>query len=300
MTSPRHAEATALGRYYTHPVTQQRLISVTNVLSVGCAKPALVPWAAKIAAEYAIEHQGALMARSRTDRDGAIKDIKTQVTVARDKAADLGSAIHEAAEAHVLGRPAKWDTDITAEQVAPFLGQYEQFLRDFDVDLTRDIEASEMTVAHNEAGYAGTLDLLVWLNINADAETSRPFPCEPGERKLFLVDLKTSATRPAASVYGEYALQLAALRFARELWLPDGTVQRFNLPIAGCAVLNLRAKTYEFVPVPAWAAEREAFEGCLALAKWMHSTGKDISAGECRPVTPAGKVKPKRTRKAVA
>ena len=51
MTSPRHAESTAKGRYYTHPVTGQRLVSVTNAISVGMAKPALVPWAAKVTAE---------------------------------------------------------------------------------------------------------------------------------------------------------------------------------------------------------------------------------------------------------
>ena len=87
MTSPRHAESTAKGRYYTHPVTGQRLVSVTNAISVGMAKPALVPWAAKVTAEHVMDHLPAIVAGCRTDRDATLREIKAQVTVARDKAA---------------------------------------------------------------------------------------------------------------------------------------------------------------------------------------------------------------------
>jgi hypothetical protein len=302
MTNPRQAEATALGRYYTRPGEDAaNLISVTNVLSVGCAKPALVPWAAKIAAEYAIERQGALMAKSRTDRDGAIKDIKAQVTVARDKAADLGSRIHALAEAHVIGQQlAEQEGD---DQAKPFVAQYERFFADFDIDITRDIEAAELTVADPAQGWAGTLDLLVRLPLDGfvpGMATKRVD--EPEQRGLFVVDLKTSATRAATSVYGEYALQLTALRSATEAWLPDGSIIPMPRGIVGVAVLNLRARTYELVPLPSGDAERKAWQGCLALAKWMHGTGHDIAGGEYRPITPNGAAKPKRasTRKAAA
>ena len=297
MTSPRHAEATAQGRYYAHPISGQKLISVTNVLSVSCAKPALVPWAAKVTAEYAVEHLPQIMHRTflDDDRDGALRDIKGQVTVARDKAADLGSAIHAAAERHVLGQAPVEDE--YAEQVQPFVEQYLRFLDDFEVDLEQHVEATEATVAHPMLGYAGTLDVLVWLKLEQDHDgTTRA--TEGGERRLWLVDLKSSTTRPAGSVYGEYALQLAGLRWAKEIWLPDDTVQPLKLPIAGTAVLNLRAKTYELVPLPTWQRERDAFIACLTHALWAHSAGESITKGEYRPITPAGRAKPKRTRKA--
>lgn len=299
MTSPRAAEATSKGRYYRRPGADTAdLISVTNVLSVGCAKPALVPWAAKIAAEYAIEHQGQLMARSRTDRDGAIKAIKDQVTVARDKAADLGSRIHALAEAHVTGqRLASQDGD---DDASPYVAQYEKFLSDFDIDIDRDIEAAELTVADPGQGWAGTLDLLVRLPLDGFIDGKTKGVTSPNERGLFVVDLKTSATRPAASVYGEYALQLTALRFAREAWLPDGTIEPMPGGITGVAVLNLRRNTYELVPLPSGDAERRAWQGCLALAKWMHGPGSAINGGEYRPILPSGRPKPKRGKKEAA
>lgn len=297
MTNPRHAEATSHGRYYTHPTTGQQLISVTNALSVGCAKPALVPWAAKIAAEYAIENLPVLAHRLRTeDPETVRKDISRQVTVARDKAADMGSRIHALADARVLGVTLPHEDG--DDDCAPFVEQLLKFFTDFDIDITRDVEATELTVAHPGLGYAGTLDLLARLPLDGHITgTPTKVVTNPDDRPLWIVDYKSSTTRPAASIYGEYALQLAALRMAREAWLPDDTVTAMPKGIAGAAVLNLRRRTYELIPVPTGTAERDAFKGCLALAKWMHATGADINKGEHRPITPAGKPKPKQTRR---
>lgn len=298
MTSPRHAEATAQGRYYNHPQTGQQLISVTNALSVGCAKPALVPWAAKIVAEEAIEQLPILTHRLRTeDPETVRKDLSRSVTVARDKAADMGSRVHALAEAHVLGVDlACEDGD---EDCAPFVEQLLKFFTDFDVDLQRDVEATELTVAYPGLGYAGTLDLLVRLPLDGHIPgmpTNRVD--DPAKRGLWLIDYKSSATRAATSVYGEYALQLTALRRAREAWTPDGDIVAMPKGIVGTAVLNLRRRTYELIPLPSGDAEWNAFQGCLSIAKWMHSTGADVARGDHRPITPTGKAKPKRTRKA--
>lgn len=313
MTSPRHAEATALGRYYTHPVTAEALISVTNVLSVGCAKPALVPWAAKIVAEKSWDllprMVGALRARDcgagpKRDlachrcRDCLTRELKGEVTVARDKASDLGSRVHALAEAHVLGTTiAREDGDEIAEQ---YLGQYLKFLETFGVDLTTDVEAVEVTVANPRLGYAGTLDLIVRLALDGYLPGQPVKPLKGGEKSLWLVDLKSSETRPATSVYGEYALQLAGLRHATEVWLPDDTTTRMVPSIRGAAVLNLRRNAFELIPLPTGKAEFDAFSGSLALAKWMHTVGHDINGGEYRPITTSGATKPKRTTRKAA
>lgn len=267
MTSPRRAESTAKGRYYRHPVTAASMISVTNVISTCVAKPALVPWAAKIAATWAVEQWPALTARMRTDRDGVLADIKSQVTVARDKAADLGSRIHAAAEAHILGHQGIGDPE-----VAPYLEQYETFLTDWGIDLTQHVHAAELTVADPTRGYAGTLDLLIHLPLDGFIEGQVRY-VEPGAPwPLWVVDIKTSATRPRASGYDEYVLQLAALRYARETWLPDDTTAPMPR-IAGGAVLNLRKGSYALIPVDASPHAHRAFLAALDVAKWAHTRG---------------------------
>lgn len=314
MTSPRRAEATALGRYYSHPTTGEALISVTNVLSVGCAKPALVPWAAKVVAEGSWDLVPRMIAALRAKdcgagpkrdqacnacRDCLTRELKAQVTIARDKASDLGSRVHHLAEHHVLGAEVAPEEGDDIAQL--YLAQYLKFVQDWGIDLSRDIEAVEATVANPRLGYAGTLDLLVHLPVDGYIPGQAVKPNPDGKRSLWLVDLKTSETRAATSVYGEYALQLAALRYASEVWLPDDTTTAMVRGITGAAVLNLRRRTYELIPLPTGKAEFDAFQGSLTLAKWMHSTGHDIASGEHRPITPTGAAKPKRgatTRKA--
>jgi hypothetical protein len=287
VTSPKHAHDTNRGRYYEHPITGDRLVSVTNVLGTCVAKQALVPWAAKVAAEYAMTNLPSLVARTRThDREELRKEISRQVTVTRDKAADLGSRIHAHAEAHVLGKPIAHDPEVD-----PYVKQYLRFLDDFEINITQHIEAAEMTVADPDHGYAGTGDLLAWLRLDGYTQ-GKVKRLDGDERRLWLIDIKSSATRPATSGYPEYVLQLAALRFAREAWLPDDTVVPMPRPIVGAAVLNLRPKSYALIPVDASKTAHAAFLGALPLVKWLHAR-EDFE----RPITPTGAIKPKQIRK---
>jgi len=305
MTSPRHAESTAQGRYYTHPVTGQQLVSVTNILSVACAKPALIPWAVKVVVEKAWTVLPRMVAASRKQQDckptrpskdweacgtcwGCLnREVKGEHNVVRDKASDLGTRIHNLAEAHILHKPMPEDLE-----AAPYVGQYEAFLRDFDVDITKDIEATELTVANPALGYAGTLDLLVWLRLDGFIP-GQPVKVNPdGKRSLWLLDFKSSATRAAGSVYPEYALQLAGLRGASEMWLPDDSIVPMMRGITGAACLNLRQSTYALIPLPTGNAEFAAFKGGLVMTKWMHSG----PVNDARPIQPDGSTKPKATR----
>ena len=318
MTSPRHAANTDHGRYYTHPTTGEILVSVTNVLDTGMGKPALVPWAAKVVAEHTWDRLPAMTAslltrhcsptrvadECGTCRPCLTKALKRQVTIVRDTAADLGSRVHALAEAHVTGQQIAPIPDLD-DDAAPFVHQYERFLADFGVDLGRDIVSAELTVAHPALGYAGTLDLIVALPIAGHLPRAGgviPADTVDGqvERHRWLIDIKTSSTRAATSVYDSHALQLAALRHAKEMWLPDDTTAPM-IHVRGCAVLNLRPRTYELIPLPAEQPEMAAFMGALALTQWAHGTGSAVTKGEYRPVAPAGRIKtkPTRTRKAV-
>ena len=279
MTSPKHAQSTDQGRYYSHPVTGEQLVSVTNVLSTAVAKPALVPWAAKVTAEKSLDllpaHvAAALLPLCNPKRvadecgrctDCLVKTAKREVNLVKEKASDLGTRIHHHAEAHVTGAQVVDDDEVT-----PYLGQYLRFLDDFEVDLTRDVEAAELTVANPKLGLAGTLDLLLWLRLDGRTPDGTVRQLPDDKRALWLVDIKSSATKPAHTVYPEMALQLTALKNATEMWLPDDTVAPMVTGIKGCAVLNLRTNDYALIPLPTGTPEWTAYKGLLAGTKWLH------------------------------
>jgi hypothetical protein len=92
-----------------------------------------------------------------------------------------------------------------------------------------------------------------------------------------LIDFKTSATRPAKSVYPENTLQLAALRYAETVLLPDDTDAPMPA-IAKAGVLNLRAKSHALVPMPADRNAHRAFRGALEAARWLHAAPSSYTA----------------------
>lgn len=310
MTSPKFAYATDdHGRYYRHPEHPGReFISITNVLD-SIAKPALVPWAAKITAEKALDLLPAFVASALVppckpkrvaDECGRcteclVKTTKREVKIVRETAADLGTLVHAFAEAHLTGQQIQ-ATDEEREQVAPFVAQYLRFLEDFEVDITRDVEAAELTVCHPQYGYAGTLDAIVRLRLDGNLAGVKPKKLPGQERALWVYDVKTSTTKPANTLYDEQPLQLAAQRNAKEAWLPDGSI--VPMPrAAGAAILNLRTDDYAFIPVPSGPEEFAAFRGFIAGQTWMHRD----AAKACTPITPSGRAraaKTKTTRKA--
>lgn len=255
MTDPKLAVATDRGRYYRDPAGGPDLISVTNVLDTVINKPVLVPWAAKVTAEYVMANLPTIVRRSLKERDQVLKEIKAQVRYVKDTAADLGSRIHAHAEAHVLGKPTPDDPE-----VAPYAAQLITWFDSWGIDLDRDIEAAECSVAHRGIGYAGTADLLVHLRTG------------PGRtRQLWLVDYKTSATRSANSIYNEHVLQLAALKHAEVMWLPDDTDEPMP-KVAGTAVLNLRQRTFALLPVDAGTQAFAAFTAAVQTALYLKNT----------------------------
>ena len=254
MTSPRHAHDTGRGRYYSDPAGGPDLVSVTNVLSTAVAKQAIVPWAVKLTAEWVVAHRFEVARRAFTDREQLLKDIKAVHRDARDRAANLGTRIHHRAEAMALQAPYPADPEVD-----PYARRLVQFWRQWDVDLERDVVAAELTFVHRRLGYAGTGDLMLWL------------PTGPGRRReLWLIDYKTSATRPASSVYPENALQLAALRYCEHVLLPDDTDGPV-LPIERTGVLNLRQRSHALVPMPAGRDAHRAFRGALETTRWLHA-----------------------------
>jgi hypothetical protein len=235
-----------------------------------------------------------------TCRDCLTRHIKEAAERARDSAAFLGSRIHELAEAHLLGvKLAELEGD---DEAGLYVAQYLKFLHDFDVDLKRDVVAAETTVVNARDGYAGTGD--IWLRLPFDGFLFEPDKAspggsrvrtkrvdDPGERGTFLVDIKTSRKRASTQSFPENVMQLAALRFAPEMMLPDET-RAPNVRVVGAATLQLRANRYSLIPLPAGPREYRLFQNVLALAEWLHHEW----AGDYgnRPITPSGRFVAKR------
>lgn len=307
MTSPKYAVDTDHGRYYQHPnYPDRQFVSITNVLD-SIAKPALVPAAVKITAETAAQMlpqlvASALIRECKPKRVAdectrctpcVIKAIKRQHKNVWEHAADTGTLVHRHSEAHLTGE----ELAVTDEEYAlvqPFIDQYLRFLSDFEVDITKHIEAAELTVATPHLGLAGTLDVMAWLRLDGYTE-GKVKQLPEGERALWVYDIKSSLTKPADTIYESHPLQLAAQRHGKECWLPDGSIRPMPRGITGAAILNLRTDSYEFIPVPSGDAEWTAYQGFLAGTKWLHT---DPAKG-LRPVGPSGRSKAKaaRTRK---
>lgn len=276
MTNPKLARDTDNGRYYDDPYDGYMAPSVTNVLNEWNI-PALAPGAAKETAEFILDHLPAAVRASLdpAKREAFLKVAKAHHKTVWERKADLGTRIHAIADARNIGKPIPHD-----KEAAPYVAQYEKFLADFGVDMDNDIEFSEVTVFRRTAPrYAGTADLGIHLRF--PDKMSPQDPRFRGRKKttqgdiptpsgLWMVDLKSSMTKAASTVYRDHVLQLAALRYAEVAVLPDDS----EVPVpeyVGAAILNLRSNSYGFVPLPADEVAHRAFLGMVGLARFSHA-----------------------------
>lgn len=172
-------EITILRNRYGYTVDGQFLRRVTTFCG-GIPKPWLGGWAAKEVAEFAVENREAWSSLPKTD---AMKLLKGAPWSKRDDAGDRGTAVHEALEAVVRGKPLP-DTLQTEDELDCAIAA-EAFLEQF---VGRYL-ASELTVYSMKHGYAGTLDL--W--------------CTDKSGVPWIIDFKTSG-----AIYAEHAIQQAA------------------------------------------------------------------------------------------
>jgi hypothetical protein len=228
------------GRFYVW--RGERYWSVTTLIGGGVPKPALIGWAKKFTAEYAVAHLATLNTLVADDPVGAVDWLKGASFRDRDKRADLGSRVHEAAEAYALGAPwPEW-----SEDEAPYLRAFLRWLEEFAPEFV----AVEAPVFSRQQRYAGTLDAIVDVRL---PDLARRSGLDPDRPLRLLIDYKTGG------VYPEVALQLAAYRFA-ETFIGLPSADEAPLPeVDGCAVLHLQPEAYEFLPVRAEAAEFNAF-----------------------------------------
>jgi hypothetical protein len=169
-----------------------RTTSVTTILSAGIPKPFLVPWAARVAAEYAVANPGA-----------SLEEIRDAPNRERDKAGVRGTAVHALAEKIIHGIPVE-----VPDELYPYVDGYVRFLDTFHVNPV----LTERTVAHRGLGYAGRFDSIAQL------------PTLHGTDPV-MIDLKTSN-----GVYRETKAQCAAYSLADFYVEDDAPEKEILLP----------------------------------------------------------------------
>jgi hypothetical protein len=164
--------------------------SVTNVLGV-LAKPGLDAW--KI--EQGIMAALTLPRQADESLDVFARRVVTDMGEQVEKAADFGSAIHNACEVYALNKQVPTDPAL--------LGFFEPWRQWFDENVER-IGCIEQVFVHPEYGYAGRVDMVALLKGLGWA----------------VVDFKTQKVKrsakgePKPAFYETWPLQLAAYRQA--------------------------------------------------------------------------------------
>lgn len=207
-------------------------MSVTTVLQA-LAKPALVPWAARTAAEAVLE-------------DPAVYDTAEKAAAViyrkRDSAADRGSLVHSLAEVTARGA----EIDLTG--VPKDARGYAKAFVAWTGAMRPTPLFTEANVYSDHHTYAGTCDLIA------------AFP----DKQVRLVDFKTTG-----DLYREVALQLEAYRQADFIVPHVGEPRRIPLPtVAETAAVLLRPDgTYEYRTMK---ADLDVFLSLLRVWRWMH------------------------------
>lgn len=240
------------GRGHSYYLDGQKLPGVTTILGDGLAKPALINWAAKTVAGYAVDNWDTLGDLSVSAR---LKTLEGAHYADRDAAAKRGTEVHKLADALAQG-----DEVAVPDELAGHVDAYVRFLDDFDPQV---VLTETPVVAITKWPYAGTLDMI------ADF---------PGLGQRLLCDIKTARS----GVFADNGLQLCAYRYATHYLGPDGDLHDM-LPVDGCAVIHVRADGFSLVPVQAGPDEHRFFLYCRELWRWHNEASKTVVGEELTP-----------------
>lgn len=232
----------------------RKVPGVTTVIGDGVPKPALVGWAARTTAAYAIDYWDELAGLPVSERLTRLEKARFGE---RDAAARRGTEVHGLADKLVGGAEVE-----VPDELDGHVSAYVQFLDDWRVQPV----LSEFVVVSHQHGYAGTADLI------ADLLD----PDDPTCTLRWLLDIKTSR-----GVWGETALQLAAYRYADFYRAADGTEQPVPV-VERTGVVHVLGDSYQLVPVTADRAQHRMFLYAQQVARFVD--GAKELVGE--PVAP--------------
>jgi hypothetical protein len=267
ISSPANARTDADGlRYYTWQ--GQQYPSVTTVQRMAGIPHRLHTWALSQVVARAVNEVdtlNAMLTRERKPRERVLEAnrvseasrwLRVAATEERDRAAAVGSAVHDAVATgqapgdipDVLdtlkdGRPVTVDGAAVRNRLVQFRGW---------LDATgAEVLAQEFQVFNLTVGYGGSGDLIVG------------FP----SGRVALIDLKTGS-----SVFSEHAIQLRAYReaeFAGRDDVVDEVVTALLRSVTDLGILHLAEDHWEYLALRDDPGAGAAFAGLRTFAMWM-------------------------------
>lgn len=239
------------GRGHSYQLDGVKVPGVTTVTG-NLPKSALIDWAGRVTAEYAVDHWDELTQQPHSARLNTLTRARYQAT---SKAALRGTQIHSLGEQVSLGQ------QVDAGEHQAEVDAYARFLDRWQVEVI----ATETPCASTRWGYAGTADAWAVFGHGALA----------GQRVL--LDIKTGAR-----VYDETALQLTAYAHC-DLWQPDGPASESELPpVDAVVVAHILPDAVELLPVEADALQFRQFQYLLQTTRWL-GEGPYIGAAMLEP-----------------
>lgn len=225
------------GQNHSYRLDGEKIPGVTSVIKV-LDKPALVGWAAKQSASYAIENWAELGDLPLMERATKIEKARFDTT---KKATTRGHRIHEFGDRLSRGE----SVEVPDEYRGP-AEAYAKFLDDWEMETV----VTETPVCHTEYRYGGTFDAI---------------GRSPRLGQVML-DIKTGK-----GVYAETALQMAGYRFA-DLMIDDEPM----IDTDGAYVAHVLGDTVDLVPIKQDDSITAAFLYCLELHEtWIKRTSWD-------------------------
>lgn len=252
------------GRHYEHPVTGHKMPSVTNVLSV-LAKPALVPWAAKIERELVLETARTVFAGlngQTIDADGFRARLESALprkkahALTLESAGDIGTEAHAVVEWRVLREMgiATGEEPNASEPALWSVAAWEDFRKEFSFRPTH----AEVRLYSEELDAAGATD-----GICCELETHM---LAPTKRKISaLWDLKTSK-----AIWPEMEIQVATYRHM--------AIERGYLDDKSWGLIVRLPKTladskfeYRLIPPPRCKELVDVFRAARRIWTWLNA-----------------------------
>lgn len=214
--------------------------SVTTILREGFPSPALITWAAKETAGYAVDCWDQLDKLSTSAR---LRELEGAAWKRRDAKALRGTRIHELGVDLAAGLPV-----IVPDELRQPVEAYARWLDEWRCVPT----VTERPVVNPEHGWAGTIDLRATLLGDQD----------------WLLDLKTGK-----GVYESHALQLAAYAHAAWWLREDGELIPWELP-AFVGVVHITPDGCELIPTDFSERSYRTFRHAAAVASWAREASQ--------------------------